>query len=197
MKQIYQGAEAKLYLEGNKVIKDRFKKKYRHPELDKKLTYSRTKREAKVLQKLQELGFPAPRWIFNDKNILEMEHIKGAQLKDVFKLKHCKKIGEMIAEMHNAGIIHGDLTTSNMIMNEKIFFIDFGLSFFSKKLEDKAVDLHLLRQALESKHYEIWQDAFDKVLKGYKAKAKKAKEIIMRLEKVVEMRGRNKAKISH
>ena len=80
-----------------------------------------------------------------------------------------------------------------MILDKEIYFIDFGLSFFSNKIEDKAVDLHLLRQALESKHYKIWEKAFESVLFGYKSKAQDAKEILARFEKVEE-RGRNKTK---
>ncbi len=96
--------------------------------------------------------------------------------------------------MHNKDIIHGDLTTSNMIYyNYKVYFIDFGLSFFSEKTEDKAVDLHLLRQAIDSKHYKVYEKAFYLILKGYISKAKSSKEIIKRFE-IVELRGRNKAK---
>ena len=43
--------------------------------------------------------------------------------------------------------------TNDMIYDKKIYLIDFGLSLYSNKPEDKAVDLHLLKQALESKHY--------------------------------------------
>ena len=80
----------------------------------------------------------------------------------------CRTIGENIAKLHDADIIHGDLTTSNMILKEKkVFFIDFGLGFSSHKTEDKAVDLHLLRQALEAKHFKHWQTLFEEVKRGY------------------------------
>ena len=95
--------------------------------------------------------------------------------------------------MHNNNIIHGDLTTSNMILENEIYFIDFGLSFFSDKTEDKAVDLHLLRHALESKHHKIFEKSFKAVLNGYKSKCRKYNETIKRLEKV-ESRGRYKGK---
>jgi Kae1-associated kinase Bud32 len=91
------------------------------------------------------------------------------------------------------GIIHGDLTTSNMILNSEVFFIDFGLSFFSEKVEDKAVDLHLLRQALESKHYKVWEECFTAVRQGYEGTANDAELVLKRLE-VVESRGRYKRK---
>ena len=95
--------------------------------------------------------------------------------------------------LHNSAIIHGDLTTSNMILNKEIYLIDFGLSFFSEKSEDKAVDLHLLKEALESKHYKIWEDAFKIVLEAYRKEAKRASETLKRLEQV-EKRGRYRAK---
>ena len=106
--------------------------------------------------------------------------------------KICREIGKRVADLHKNEIIHGDLTTSNIIFNDKIYFIDFGLSFFSKKLEDKAVDLHLLKQALESKHHTIWKKCFDSVLQGYQ-KAKYYKDVKKRFE-IVETRGRNKTK---
>src|SRR3989338_6709944 len=77
------------------------------------------------------------------------------------KKKNCKVIGKNIALLHQQEIIHGDLTTSNMILKgEEVYFIDFGLSFIDPKAEHKAVDLHLLRQALESKHYKHYESSF-------------------------------------
>jgi len=198
MKLIAQGAESKLYLEKNRIIKNRFRKKYRIKEIDDKLRKFRTKREAKVLEKLQAIKFSSPKLINSDqKEILEIEYIKGKLLKDALENENYKKlskeIGEKVAILHNNDIIHGDLTTSNMILNKQIFFIDFGLSFFSKKIEDKAVDLHLLKEALESKHYKIWEDCYLNALKSYEKKAKFGKEVLKRV-KVVESRGRYKRK---
>jgi len=131
-----------------------------------------------------------------------------------------KQIGQDVAKLHNQDIIHGDLTTSNMILIERlpvhsrsqinnkidnkpiesssinrtsspiIYFIDFGLGYISKKIEDKAVDIHLLRQALESKHFEHWEILFKEFEKGYST-SKDYKEVIERLKKV-EARGRYK-----
>ena len=121
-----------------------------------------------------------------------MEFIEGKILRDYLTEKNykslMKELGQKIAILHENNIIHGDLTTSNFIFNKQIYFIDFGLSFESHKVEDKAVDLHLLRQALESKHYKIWKECFEEVLKSYKNK-----EVIQRL-KLVETRGRYKHK---
>src|SRR3989344_2769348 len=98
----------------------------------------------------------------------------------------CRQIGESVAKLHDANIIHGDLTTSNMILNEKenkVYFIDFGLGFISIRAEDKAVDLHLLRQALEAKHFQHWKTLFEAVIKGY-GKSKNANKTLLQLQKV-------------
>ena len=198
MKLIAQGAESKLFLEKGRVIKNRFRKTYRIKEIDEKLRKFRTKREAKVLEKLQKINFPTPTLIYNnEKDILEIQYIKGKLIKDILDKNNCiklsKEIGEKVAILHNNGIIHGDLTTSNMIFDKEVYFIDFGLSFFSIKIEDKAVDLHLLKEALESKHSKIWEKCYKAALDGYVGKAVDGREILKRI-KIVEKRGRYKGK---
>ena len=198
MKLIAQGAEAKLYKKDTSLIKDRIKKSYRIKEIDTRLRKSRTRREAKILKKLEEMNFSAPKLLETDeKEKIEMEFIDGPKIRDILEekdfLKLSKEIGKKLAILHNNEIIHGDLTTSNMILKKEVYFIDFGLSFFSKRIEDKAVDLHLFRQALESKHYKIWEESFKAFLKEYEKGAEEGKDIIKRLEKV-ESRGRNKNK---
>ena len=199
MKQlIAQGAEAKLFLEDKTILKNRFKKSYRIKEIDEKLRSFRTRREAKILQKLQAINFSAPRLIKSDeKGNLTIEKINGKLVKDIleesYHKKLCYEIGRKISILHNNSIIHGDLTTSNMILNKEIYFIDFGLGFFSEKAEDKAVDLHLLKEGFESKHYKIWEDCFQSAIDAYKKEAKKSGETLKRLESV-EKRGRYRAK---
>lgn len=196
--QIAQGAEAKLFLEDNRILKNRFSKNYRIKEIDNKLRGSRTRREAKILQKLEVINFQAPKLIKSDdkENIL-IEKIEGKLIKDVLEKsdykKLCSEIGKKVAILHNNLIIHGDLTTSNMILNKEVYFIDFGLSFFSEKAEDRAVDLHLLKEALESKHYRIWEGCFKAALDAYKKEANGSNETLKRLE-TVEKRGRYRAK---
>jgi TP53 regulating kinase-like protein len=70
-----------------------------------------------------------------------------------------------------------------------LFIIDFGLSFHSQRLEDKAVDLHLIKQALEAKHFQNHEGLFKEFLKNYKPKD--YKNILEQLKKV-EARGRYK-----
>lgn len=192
MKEIDAGAEATIYLDKNRVVKKRLKKNYRIEEIDEALRKTRTRAESKILEKIP---INAPKIIKTDrKENIEMEFIEGQKIRDVLNKqpKLAKEIGEKVAAMHNAGIIHGDLTTSNMILNKEIYFIDFGLSFFSEKLEDKAVDIHLFKQALESKHYKVAEKAFKQFLKGY-SKAKNYKNTMNRF-KIVEERGRYKKK---
>ena len=126
-----------------------------------------------------------------------MEYIKGKLIRDVLAKGNyeelASEVGKKIAILHNNGIIHGDLTTSNMILSDEIYFIDFGLSFFSQKIEDKATDLHLLKEAFESTHPAIWEESFECALKAYEKQAEHGKEILERL-KNVEKRGRNKGK---
>ena len=198
MKFIAQGAESKLFLSKYRIIKDRFRKTYRIKEIDDRLRKSRTKREAKILDKLKKIGFPIPRLIkTNETDTLEIQYIKGKLLKNILDNDNCislgKEIGGKVAILHTNNIIHGDLTTSNMILNKEIYFIDFGLSFFSEKIEDKAVDLHLLKEALESKHSEIWEKSYKSVLEGYAKKAVDGKDVLERI-KLVEKRGRYKGK---
>ncbi|MEM4263477.1 MAG: KEOPS complex kinase/ATPase Bud32 [Candidatus Woesearchaeota archaeon] len=195
---IGQGAEAILYKEGNTVLKDRISKDYRIKEIDDSLRKARTKREAKIITKLSEIGIPGPKLIeIDDKNMrISMSHVPGEKLRDILHKNHIewsKEIGRKVAKLHANDIIHADLTTSNMILANEIHFIDFGLSFFSKKIEDKAVDLHLLDRALESKHHEIHSECWKAVLEGYKETYPEAEAVLKRLEKV-ELRGRNKNK---
>ena len=98
-----------------------------------------------------------------------------------------------IAKLHNVDIIHGDLTTSNILVHDKIYFIDFGLGFISTKVEDKAVDLHIIKKALESKHYTHAEECFKYLLEGYTKENTETATILRRLEKV-EKRGHYKQK---
>jgi Kae1-associated kinase Bud32 len=205
---IARGAEAVISLEKNNIIKNRIPKGYRHPLLDKKLRKRRTKAETKLITKANSL-IPTPKLLnptnkkshrspsVSEQFSIQMQYIKGKKLSDYLdKLPNyitiCNQIGKNIALLHNAGIIHGDLTTSNMILkNNEVNFIDFGLGFHSDRIEDKAVDLHLIKQALEARHHKIHEKAFSAIIQAYKKHSTNAKEILNRLEKV-EKRGRYK-----
>ncbi len=171
MKLIAQGAEAKIFQENDKLIKERIKKNYRNEELDDFLRKSRTKKEVKLLADLRRLGLNVPRIMDFDKYKITLEYIDGKKLKDVLDRdnfeKYCKEIGEMVAKIHEGDIIHGDLTTSNMIVrNNELYFIDFGLSKETVNLEQKAADLLTLYQNFRAIHPEF--NCWKYFLSGYK-----------------------------
>ncbi len=193
MKILKQGAESVILLDKDKIIKHRIKKSYRIKEIDEKIRKSRTRSEAKLLEKAN-VNVPKLINIDEKEMKIEMEYLNGVLVKNVFdnlsekeRLALCKNLGEEISKLHSKDIIHGDLTTSNLILKDNnLYFIDFGLGFFSNKTEDKAVDLHLLKQALESKHYKHFNKSYQQILKHYKHK-----DVVKRLEKV-DSRGRYK-----
>ena len=197
-KIIQHGAEALIILEEN-IIKRRIKKSYRISEIDEKIRKQRTRSEAKLLEKAHKI-IATPKVIDVNEKTKEivMEFIDGKRISEFLnhftkkhQLKVCRQIGEEVAKLHNLNIIHGDLTTSNMILKgNEIYFIDFGLGFISHKYEDKAVDLYLLREALEAKHFENWELLIEEVFNGYK-NSKDSKIVFERL-KMVEKRGRYK-----
>lgn len=177
-----KGAEASLFLadwHGRKVIvKARFPKKYRPAELDEKIRSYRTVHEPQLIHEAKKAGVPAPKIFLVDVKdaAITMEFVEGKQVKQLLgnmtpeeRQALCVKIGELIGRLHKHGVIHGDLTTSNMILNAegKIFLVDFGLGEKNKELETRGVDLHLMKRALQSTHYETAAECFKHVLEGY------------------------------
>ena len=127
MRLIAQGAEAKIFRENNKIIKERIRKNYRNKDLDEFLRKSRTKKELKILADLRRAGVKVPRIIDSDKYTIILEYIDGNKLKDVLDRKnfekHCKRIGEIVAKMHDEDIVHGDLTTSNLLVKDNELYL--------------------------------------------------------------------------
>ncbi len=201
---IAQGAEAVLRKEGNILVKDRISKDYRIKEIDDKIRKLRTRSESKLIERASKI-IKTPKIISSDDKSMKitMEFIDGIKLVDHIdgitekeREKILKLIGNEVALLHNNNIIHGDLTTSNMILkNDNIYFIDFGLGFISDKDEDKAVDIRLFKQALDSKHYNHSEKSLIYFIQGYKEKSNRFNEILKRLEKV-EKRGRYKQRNS-
>lgn len=189
------GAEAIIYLKDDFVIKKRIKKSYRIKEIDDKIRKLRTRGEAKLIERASKV-INVPKISKPDETSKEilMEFIDGKKLSlhlDGFDLKEqrniAKKIGENISKIHDANIIHGDLTTSNMIWrDDELYFIDFGLGYHSTKIEDRATDLYLLKQALEAKHFENFEVLFREVLKNYKSRNKE--KVLEQLKKVEKRR---------
>ncbi|MGC8812268.1 MAG: KEOPS complex kinase/ATPase Bud32 [Candidatus Aenigmatarchaeota archaeon] len=198
MEIVYRGAEAIFYLdsfEGKKVlVKERIEKKYRIKEIDEKLRKFRTRKEVSLLREARSVGVATPQVFFVDEknHKIIMEHLEGIRLKEFLNSakekeieKVCFKIGELIGKLHSSGIVHGDLTTSNMILkDDKIFFIDFSLGDFSKRVEDFGVDLNLLFEALKSTHFKILKLCWDNIVKGYKKEYKNADKVLKRVEEI-------------
>lgn len=203
---IKKGAEANLYLEnwqGRKVImKRRLKKAYRLPQLDMTIRTQRTLHEPLLIHRAKEAGVPTPTIYIVDlanSNII-MEYVEGKQIKQVLndmprkeKLRLCHHIGALIGRLHKNGIIHGDLTTSNMILTPfgKIYFVDFGLGEYSEELEVRGVDLHLMKRALQSTHYRYAKECFESVIAGYTETLGKegANNVLGKIQEI-ERRGR-------
>ena len=187
--EVSRGAEAVLVKKGKLLIKDRVKKGYRLAQIDEKIRKERTKKEAKLLSNAKRTGVKTPNVITVSENIIEMEFVEGKLLRDHLdslknRRKICENIGENVAKLHANNIIHGDLTTSNMILKgSETYFFDFGLGFESKRVEDKAVDLRVLEEALRAKHYKHHDKFFKSVLHGYK-QYRRSSEVINRLDKV-------------
>ncbi len=199
MEKIAQGAEAVIYRDEDRIVKVRLPKKYRIKQLDDKLIKYRTRREIKILTDMRENGIPVPRVMNSGKKNLEdkdrkieMEFIEGKKVLDVLNSSNCEsichKIGKYVAEMHELNIIHGDLTTSNMIFKDgKVYFIDFGLGRHSNKIEDKAIDLIVFERCLRSSHIKLFECCWKNFLSGYK-KYDKFLEIMNRIEKINKRR---------
>jgi len=198
MQIIKRGAEAILYLgkfEGNEVlVKERIKKGYRIEQLDEKIRKFRTKKEVRLLTEARKSNIPTPKILHVDEENCKiiMEYVGNNRIKELLNrsdkktiIKLCKEIGESIGKMHSAGIIHGDLTTSNMIFfNKKIYFIDFGLGNFSKRIEDQGTELNLLQEALKSTHYKILDICWKNIIKGYKKEYIEAEKVIKKVDEI-------------
>jgi len=192
MEIIGQGAEAKLYSDRKKVIKDRIKKTYRIKQIDEKLRRTRTKKESNLISASRRTGVPTPFLFQTTENKIIMEYIQGQRIKEIFQKpdmnkikKLSKNIGQLIGKLHSNGIIHGDLTTSNMILrDDKIFFIDFGLGYFSRKIEDQGTDLRLLYNALKSTHFKILNISWNNIIQGYRKEYKHAEKVLKKVKEI-------------
>ncbi|XP_060652536.1 EKC/KEOPS complex subunit Tp53rkb [Drosophila nasuta] len=222
---IKQGAEGRLYLGDFKgescLIKERFVKKYRHPELDTQITRQRMKAEVKASSRCLAAGILAPRILHSDLNThkLYMEYFGNAQTAKKFiqdtvatesdeeKVKEkllelCSRIGAIIGQMHANNIIHGDLTTSNILINQNpaakneydVILIDFGLSHYNQGAEDKGVDLYVLERALLSTHSEQ-KYIFEYILAEYRRNCGKDEEVVIAKFDEVRARGRKRTMI--
>ncbi|CDQ72448.1 unnamed protein product [Oncorhynchus mykiss] len=219
---IKQGAEARVYrgsfLGKPTIVKERFPKLYRHPLLDEKLTHRRTVQEVRSILRCRKAGISAPVVYFVDYtshcifledivgSITVRDHIASTQLSSAQKLPEerldqlAKKMGQILAKMHDEDVVHGDLTTSNMLLKAgtesgetALVLIDFGLSYISALPEDKGVDMYVLEKAFLSTHPNT-EALFEKLLKAYAASSKKSHAVIKKLDEV-RLRGRKRSMV--
>jgi len=202
MQLIRQGAEAEIrrgqWLGRDIGVKSRVPKTYRHPELDLSLRNMRTRNEARLIHEAREAGVPTP--IIYDIDFANaemiMEEIKGPRVKDDLAISSPERVEELFREMgrsiaclHRNGIVHGDLTTSNMIISKgRMWFIDFSLGARCATVEEMGVDLHLLKEAFQSAHSELL-DRFPLILKAYRENFEGGGEIIRKMREI-SSRGR-------
>jgi TP53 regulating kinase-like protein len=215
------------------ALKYRPPKPYRHPILDQRLTRQRILAEARILAKCRREGVPVPavyaveetmgclmvewiegepvrvrinEWLAANKvtpgvevSAEDLERIRGSdELKGLMR-----RIGDAVGRLHQVGVVHGDLTTSNMmlgppetsggVLGGNIVLIDFGLASVSSDVEDRAVDLYVLERAFGSTHPRA-ENLFDELLEGYKVTFKQALLIIKKLEEV-RLRGRKRSMV--
>jgi Kae1-associated kinase Bud32 len=201
---VAKGAEAELFLvkwNGLKAIKKiRKPKKYRHPELDNQLRKTRTNHEADIIHRAKNNGVPTPLLyqVNNEKGVIVMEYINGTKIRDLVdqiddeeKYSLFKRIGYYAGLLHKVGIIHGDLTTSNIIKSgNRVVFIDFGLSEVNYEVEKRGVDLNLMNRMLTSTHYNHQEILLEAFKKGYRVSMmSEAEEALTRMVEVSK-RGR-------
>ncbi|MFX0026494.1 MAG: KEOPS complex kinase/ATPase Bud32 [Candidatus Hermodarchaeota archaeon] len=208
-KLIHKGAEASLFYGhwfGKEVIfKHRIIKNYRIEQLDKKIRITRTLNEARALIKVKEYRINTPQVyeIDTETSTIIMKYISGSKLKNLIKTLNISKkreiftqLGRIIAILHINGHVHGDITTSNIIITsgEDVFLIDFGLHDYSDSIEDKSVDLHLLKRVLISSHGDDYTLCFNAFLEGYESeyrdRGSNAYNDIIKNISIIETRGR-------
>ncbi|KAF3824966.1 hypothetical protein GH733_010300, partial [Mirounga leonina] len=156
-------------------------------------------------------GISAPVVFFVDyvSNCLYMEEIEGSvTVRDYIQATMetektpqslfglARTVGQVLARMHDEDLIHGDLTTSNMLLKPpveqlNIVLIDFGLSFISALPEDKGVDLYVLEKAFLSTHPNT-ETVFEACLNSYSTFSKKSRPVLKKLDEV-RLRGRKRS----
>ena len=202
---IAKGAEADLLLDpdwnGVKVlIKRRGEKRYRHPELDREIRRQRTIHEASIIHRAKGAGVPTPviYQVDPEDATIVMEFVEGERVRDIVdglpgeeRRRLFKVIGVMAGRLHGAGIIHGDMTTSNIINTaEGPVFVDFGLGEVSSETEKRGVDLNLMHRMLTSTHFRHTEELFTAFREGYvEGLGEEAEEALGRMEEI-SRRGR-------
>jgi TP53 regulating kinase-like protein len=193
---VIRGAEADIYIvewDSKKAVsKIRSPKSYRHQELDSAIRKYRTIHEASFMSAAKSVGIITPFVYFVDpvKAEIIMEFIEGQNIRDALTPDICYKIGRYAALLHAHDIIHGDLTTSNFVMNKELVLLDFGLSYYSERTEDMATDIRLIKEVFTSAHIAV-RKAFPCFVEGYTSVAgSKKTDKILENVRTIEQRGR-------
>jgi len=175
---IKKGAEAELYrimYNGRPaMLKRRIPKRYRVPVLDERIRKTRTRREARLLERARRAGVLTPEvYKVDDKRMeIVMAFVSGERAKEYLlrteDVSLMREIGENIARLHSNSIVHGDLTTSNIILSKNgLYFIDFGLGAVSRSIEDFAVDLVCFEKSFIATHSDIAEEGWAALVDGY------------------------------
>jgi len=183
------GAEAVVYLEDGLevkkvLIKERVPKTYRHKEIDERIRIERNRTEARLMSEARRNGVSTPIIYDVEEFKLKMQYIDGVPIKYLITPGLSEKVGELVGKLHSAGIIHGDLTTSNLLLaGERLYLLDFGLAYFDKGLEARGVDVHVLFQTFESthRHHQALIEAFKK---GYRSTFIDSEDVLKRVEEI-------------
>jgi len=183
------GAEAIVYLEegpeGKKVlVKERVPKVYRHKEIDERIRTERNRTEARLMSEARRHGVSTPIIYDVEDFKLKMQYIDGVPIKYLVTPELSEKVGELVGKLHSGGIVHGDLTTSNLLLaGERLYLLDFGLAYYDKGLEARGVDVHVLFQTFESTHrnHEALIEAFKK---GYQRTFIDSEDVLKRVDEI-------------
>jgi N6-L-threonylcarbamoyladenine synthase/protein kinase Bud32 len=150
LRVVPRGAEAEVEL-GTDAVKRRVPKRYRLPALDERLRHERTRSEARLLSAARRAGVATPVVRDVDGTTIAMERVEGEVLKAALSPETVREAGRAVGLLHGAGIVHGDLTSSNMVVrNGRVVLNDFGLAQATDELESRGVDVHVLLQTLGS-----------------------------------------------
>ncbi|MCL5423984.1 MAG: Kae1-associated serine/threonine protein kinase [Candidatus Marsarchaeota archaeon] len=182
--KISNGAEANVYRSNilgiDCVVKVRQKKLYRIQSLDNQIREQRTKIEARILALAHSRGIAVPPLFLVSKYGITMGFINGILLSkiDGNKSVYLKEAGILLGKLHNNNICHGDFTTANiMVFENKLFIIDFGLSEIIESVEQKALDILLMKRSIGQKSFSIFISSYKKSSKGHKLIIKKLNEL--------------------
>ncbi len=186
-----QCAEAIVEFQDGLVYKRRIRKRYRIAEIDERIRKERTRAEARIMAEARRHGVPTP-IIFDVMDYtLVMEQIEGALAREIMRPQISERIGELTGILHGSGIIHGDLTASNIILSsdDTLYLIDFGLAYFDSSTESRGVDVHVYFQSLAATHASSLPELKEAFVKGYTRTLPEAAEVLTRVADI-ERRGR-------